>query len=106
MRNLFLGFGVGLALAALACSTGDENVVIPDADPAAPLCTRAVYDNCNDNSDCSSSNCHQYDDARIRVCTQECSDANPCPNDAAGNAAKCNNMGICKPTVANACRPE
>jgi len=92
-------------LAAAACDTGGDEVTIPDADPAAPLCTRVTYDNCDDNSDCVSNNCKQYDDAKIRVCTQTCDASNPCPMDAAGNAAKCNNMGICKPTVANACRP-
>ncbi|MEJ7599358.1 MAG: hypothetical protein WKG01_15735 [Kofleriaceae bacterium] len=92
-------------LLVTACEAGDT-VVIPDADPAAQLCTRAVYDNCNDDADCVSNDCHQYDDVQIRVCTQACSDASPCPNDASGAAAKCNNKGICKPTVANACRPE
>jgi hypothetical protein len=90
----------------VACGGGGSgDPVIPDADPNAPLCTGGAYDNCTANDDCTSMNCHLYRQSAFQVCTQACDASNPCPNDASGAPAMCNTMGICKPAVPNACRP-
>lgn len=94
-----------LAMALAACG-GGNSPPLPDADPNAPLCTGAVYDNCTSNAGCTSQNCHLFEQDAIQICTQACDASNPCPNDANGMPGSCNNRGICKPRVANACRPE
>lgn len=85
---------------------GGEKGGVPDADPAAPLCTGQVYDNCTANDQCGSMNCHLFS-GEFQVCTQACTpnDNSTCPMDRNGQPAKCNNRGICKPTINNACRP-
>jgi hypothetical protein len=91
-----------------ACGGGGGSTdvtTIPDADPNAPLCTGAAFDNCTANEDCASLNCHLFRQSAFQVCTQACDASNPCPNDATGVPGTCNNMGICKPVAANACRP-
>jgi hypothetical protein len=95
-----------LAIAASACGGGGGGGSIPDADPNAPLCTGAVFDNCTSSDQCQSQNCKLFEQDAIQVCTQACDANNPCPDDASGNPATCNNRGICKPSRANACRPE
>ncbi len=94
-----------LLLFLVACS-GDTSTPVPDADPNAPLCTGVVYDNCNRSDQCDSADCHFFEQNGFQVCTQPCSDANPCPADSTGTPGSCNNKGICKPTRNNACRPE
>jgi hypothetical protein len=103
MRSTVLAIVVCVVVSVAACGGGGGS--IPDADPNAPLCTGAVYDNCTGNTGCMSMNCHVYSQSAIQVCTQSCSSSNPCPNDATGAPGQCNNMGICKPAKANACRP-
>jgi len=100
MRLLVLSIGVALA----ACG-GGGTTVLPDADPNAPLCTGALYDNCISNTGCASGDCHLFDASAFQVCTQACDAAHPCPNDASGSPGSCNNKGICKPARANSCRP-
>jgi hypothetical protein len=94
---------LALVLAVSACGGNDsQQMAMPDA-PAAPACTKALYDNCVNNTDCTSNNCHFYQQSNFTVCTQACSASNPCPNDSSGQPGSCNNMGICKPAVANNC---
>src|SRR5437870_303434 len=93
-----------IAFALLGC--GGTSTPVSDADPNAPPCTGAVYDNCTANTGCMSANCHLFEQDGIQVCTQSCDATTPCPNDAAGNPVTCNGKGICKPSVANACRPQ
>ena len=78
----------------------------PDADPAAPLCTGVVYDNCTSNSQCDSGMCHTFS-GEFQVCTQQCTagDNSTCPPSVGGGMPKCNNRGICKPALNNMCRP-
>jgi predicted small lipoprotein YifL len=96
-----------LLLSALAaCGGGGTSTPLPDADLNAPLCTGAVFDNCSANEQCTSQNCHLFRQSGFQVCVPACDAANPCPNDASGAPATCNNMGICKPLQANACRAE
>ncbi len=99
-----------LALALAACG-GDPDPDAPDAavtvdaDPSA-LCTGAVYDSCVDtaaSSDCGPDlSCHVFDMAGITVCVPACDAQNPCPQQD-GVDIRCNNMGRCRPDVANAC---
>ena len=78
---------------------------LPDADPNAALCTGVVYDNCTLPSQCASGDCHLFS-GEFQVCTQACTanDNSTCPL-SSGLTPKCNNRGICKPAVANNCRP-
>jgi hypothetical protein len=92
------------ALLLVGCG-GGVKTPLPDADPNAPLCTGAVYDNCLANTGCASGNCHLFEADAIQVCTQACSASSPCPNDASGAPGSCNAKGICKPARANPCRP-
>jgi len=101
MRLLLL---IVVVIAIAACG-GGGTTTLPDADPNAPLCTGAVYDNCTSNTGCASMNCHLFDASAFQVCTQACDASNPCPADASGAAGSCNNKGICKPARANSCRP-
>lgn len=87
-----------------ACKTGSEDPPLPDANPSLPLCTGVVYDSCTSAAGCMSMNCHLFSQDGIQVCTQPCDAANPCPMQN-GQAATCNNRGICKPPASNACRP-
>jgi hypothetical protein len=84
---------------------GSSTPAAPDAsDPVAgPPCTGAVYDTCATNDQCGSQLCHLYNAQALQICTQVCSAAMPCPNDASGAAVACNQMGNCKPAVANNC---
>ncbi len=101
MVRRLLGWSVvGLALLG-ACKVEDS--AIPDADLAAPLCTGVIYDNCTTDGQCMSGMCKLFS-GDFQVCTQVCNDAAPCPA-SSGAAAKCNNRGLCKPTINNACRP-
>lgn len=99
-----LRIAVVVALALVGCEAKDKS--IPDADPAAPLCTGQVYDNCTDNSQCMSGMCHLFS-GEFQVCTQACTanDNSTCPQSAGGTTPKCNNRGICKPAINNMCRP-
>lgn len=94
-----------IAAVLVACGGGKESS-FPDADPSAPDCTGVVYDNCRTNDDCMSGNCHVFN-GEFSVCTQACTagDNTTCPLSANGLPAKCNNRGICKPNVNNACKP-
>ena len=100
MRRLLV-----MVLVALAACGGGTGTTLPDADPNAPLCTGVLYDNCRANTACDSGNCHLFEASAFQICTQACDAANPCPTDATGSPASCNNKGICKPARANSCRP-
>ena len=91
-----------LVLVLTACGGDDGQQATPDA-AAGPACTKALYDNCINPTDCTSGNCHFYQQSNFTVCTQACSATNPCPNDSTGVPGVCNNMGICKPAAANNC---
>ncbi|MBX3162206.1 MAG: hypothetical protein KF773_39950 [Deltaproteobacteria bacterium] len=98
-----------LALALVlvaACGGGGGSSVVVDADPNVPLCTGAAFDNCTENADCASQNCHLFRQSGFQVCVPACDAANPCPDDSSGAPASCNNMGICKPLAPNACRAD
>jgi hypothetical protein len=95
-----------LLLAALAACGGGGSTTVADADPNAPLCTGAAFDNCVANDQCESQNCHLFRMSGFQVCVPACDAANPCPNDSSGAPADCNTMGICKPAAPNACRPD
>ena len=74
-------------------------------DAAGALCTGAAFDPCTMTTQCMSMNCKLFNSAGIQVCTVTCTpgDNTTCPLDVSGNHATCNNMGICKPSAANAC---
>ena len=91
-------------LILVACNSSDGGSLTPQVDAAAgPLCTGAVYDPCVSNDQCRSQACHLYGTSALQICTQACSAAMPCPNDASGAPVACNQMGNCKPSVANNC---
>jgi hypothetical protein len=89
-------------LAIHACGGSNGTPPTPDA-PSGPPCTGAVYDSCATPDQCSSQNCHLYNNNALQVCTQACSGTVPCPNDSTGAVVACNMMGSCKPAVANNC---
>jgi len=95
---------VCLALVA-GCKDDGQQMMMQDAPAQLPACTMAVYDPCTAATQCTSGNCHLFEQSGFQVCTQACSATNPCPMDSAGMQGTCNNMGICKPTRANACMP-
>ena len=71
---------------------------------SAATCTNAVYDPCTDAAQCTSGTCQLFQQQGIQVCTTTCTpgDNTTCPTQN-GQAAQCNNMGICKPPAANSC---
>jgi len=87
-----------------ACGGDDGSTPSIDA-PAGATCTNATYDPCTTNTECTSNNCHLFEMAGIQVCTAPCTpgDNSTCPVDASGVNGVCNNMGTCKPAVANDC---
>ena len=97
---------ISIVLMLVACGGGGDKGGVPDADPAAPVCTGVVYDNCTSNDQCDDMNCHEFS-GEFRVCTKACTpnDNSTCPLDKNMQQAKCNNRGICKPLVNNDCRP-
>jgi len=101
MRVILIAFVIAL----VGCGGGDKGGV-PDADPAAPVCTGVIYDNCTSNAQCMSGMCHLFS-GEFQVCTQTCTagDNSTCPQSAGGTTPKCNNRGICKPAINNMCRP-
>ena len=73
--------------------------------PASNVCTGKIYDACTGTTgNCMSGMCKAFNSAGFSVCTQACSASNPCPTQN-GAAVPCNNMGICRPSAANACTP-
>ena len=95
---------VALVLAVCACGGNEPVQTQPDATPG-PMCTKAVYDVCATNADCTRNDCHFYNDTNFSACTQPCTpmDDTTCPIDSTGNHAKCVRIGICKPAAANNC---
>lgn len=86
-----------LALVLGACA-GDS------PDPSGK-CTKALYDACATEHDCTSNNCRNFMGDGFQVCTQGCDAANPCP-DQDGLAVECNGMGVCKPAAPTECSLE
>lgn len=87
-----------LFVMVVAACAGDE------VDPGnGQVCTKALYDECLTEHDCMSNQCHTFSGEGFTVCTQGCTAAVPCP-DQAGVAVECNNMGLCKPPAATECR--
>ena len=97
MRSLVL---LVASLVAFGACSGDKP---PEVDAGLPACTKAAYDPCNTEHDCTSGMCHLFT-GEFQVCTQTCTmGGTPCPSDATGAAGQCNSMGICKPAAATAC---
>lgn len=90
-----------LVLLLAACS-GDTPKGV-DADPRGPACTKAVYDLCSTEHDCTSGDCMPFGGSTQPVCTQTCSTAMPCPDDATGAAGTCDAAGFCEPAHPNMC---
>jgi len=98
-------------LAFSGCSGSDGGGTPPpidasiDAPPAGKACTGAAYDPCTVATQCMSNNCHLYQQQNLQVCVPTCTPGNnsTCPVDKTGVNGVCNNMGICKPAVANDC---
>src|SRR5436190_4139443 len=103
MQRMQLAVAMTLGLLA-ACENSDK--AAPDADPAAPVCTGQLYDNCSNDTQCQSGMCHLFA-GEFQVCTQACTagDNSTCPKSAGDTTPKCNNRGICKPVINNMCRP-
>ena len=97
-----LRFAMILTLALAGCSDGGNKGGYPDADPAARVCTGEIYDNCAGDDQCDSGMCKLFS-GEFQVCTQACTpgDNTTCPP----GTGKCNNKGLCKPTLNNDCRP-
>ena len=84
---------IGLVVALAACS-GDE---------VDTICTKAMYDPCVTEHDCTSNNCQTFGegDAAFQACTTSCNDTNPCPS-----GGTCDANGLCAPATANECKIE
>lgn len=91
----------------VACGGDDAGTADAGGDiDAAPPCTGAVYDNCEDtagSTDCMAGlSCHLFTQAALTVCVPACDVMNPCP-DLDGESVECNMMGRCRPEAANDC---
>ena len=90
-------------LAGVGACKGDAPADI-DANPAGPACTKALYDLCVEEHDCTSGVCKNFEASGFQVCSQPCDPtSNPCPNDSTGAPAEWNAMKICKPAAATMC---
>lgn len=87
VRSLALALALASALAA--CAGGSP-------DPVVRRCTRAIYELCITEHDCTSQNCVNFMGEGYQICTQGCDAANPCP-DLGSTPATCNSMNICQP---------
>jgi hypothetical protein len=86
-------------LLALAGCEGSGSAKKVDASNA---CTKALYDPCLSEHDCSSGVCHGFTGGPL-VCTQACTPGGtPCPMQS-GAAVDCDASGFCKPAAANTC---
>lgn len=66
-------------------------------------CTKAAYDPCVDEHDCTSGDCFTFAAAGLEVCSQACDATHPCP-DQDGVAVECDaTTSQCKPAAATAC---
>ncbi len=98
-----------LTLTITACGGGEDpppadSPVTPNDTPAGEACTNADYDPCTVNTECTSGNCHFFNQSAFTVCVPACTPGGaPCPNDETGAPGTCNNMGICKPAAPNTC---
>ena len=90
MRSLLL-------LSVLAACAGDQPADVEEK------CTKAAYDLCTTEHDCTSGLCRYFMADNFMVCTQSCDASTPCPNDSTGSPGTCNAMGICKPAAPNMC---
>ena len=89
-----------VAIVLVGCS--GETPPNIDANPAGPRCTKAVYDLCAEEHDCTSMVCQNFGAEGFQVCSQACSGSMPCPNDRDGNPGTCES-GVCKPALPNMC---
>ena len=94
-----LGLVVACLLVACSGSTPPEI----DANPAGPLCSGQLYDSCFEEHDCMSNLCQNFQTAGIQVCSQACSDTNPCPDSTQGAVVCDTDVGACRPAVVNHC---
>ena len=87
-------------LALLVLAACHVSVPSPDADTH---CTKAIYDPCLSEHDCTSGFCHGFA-AGLLVCSQACTVGGPeCPTQD-GAAVACDDAsGFCKPAAANTC---
>jgi hypothetical protein len=95
-------FAFGVVVLAVACS-GDAPGTPVDAGGA---CTKALYDPCVTEHDCTSGVCQTFNaGSGLEVCTQACSPTgSACPVDATGAAGTCDATLLqCRPAKANAC---
>lgn len=90
-----------LVAAVLAACTGSTPPNI-DANPNGPRCSMQIYDHCFEEHDCMTMLCQNFALDGFQVCSQACSDTNPCPDDRTGSPATCDN-GVCKPNGPNMC---
>jgi len=65
-------------------------------------CTKAMYDPCLSEHNCTSGVCHGFTGGPL-VCTQACTQGGPsCPQQDGADVA-CDATGFCKPAAANTC---
>jgi hypothetical protein len=64
-------------------------------DPMTRRCTKALYEVCFTEHDCTSMNCVNFASDDYQICTVGCTADTPCP-DLNGTPIACN-MGVCKP---------
>jgi hypothetical protein len=74
-----------------------------DEPPAGtPACTKALYDTCATEHDCTTSNCYTFAGDGFQACTQGCSTTMPCPMQG-DQVVACDPSGVCKPAMATVC---
>lgn len=91
-----------LALVLVACSSDKSPAIDAGlSDAVSSVCTGQLYDACNpSSSNCMAGlTCKSFTASAFAVCTQTCG---TCPNQGS-TAVTCNGMGICKPSMPNAC---
>ena len=85
-------------VASIGCAGNETDV------GKGPVCTGALYENCNSEHDCMSNDCHTFAPEGFNACVQACSATVPCP-DSNGVAVTCDVAGgYCKPAAKVDCR--
>ncbi len=75
--------------------------------PAGDItCAGNLYDQCMDEHDCMSMNCHNFITEGFQVCSISCTPGNDatCMTTLDGKKATCSATGICTPPAANNCK--
>jgi hypothetical protein len=94
LASIYIGFVVAVS-ACTADAPGGQGT---------QACTKALYDPCNDEHDCTSGQCQGFTGGPTPVCTQSCTPGGgtTCP-DQGSTAVPCDTTSFCRPAAPNSC---